>query len=490
MGKPTGFKEYARELPTRRNVDLRVLDYGDVYNPMPEDKLRTQGARCMDCGIPYCNNGCPLGNLIPEWNDQVYRGRFKDALATLLKTNNFPEFTGQICPAPCEEACTLNIWKTPVTIKLIEWNIIDHAFKEGWIKPMPPATRTGKKVAVIGSGPAGLGAAAQLNKAGHSVTVFERASRIGGLLMYGIPNFKLEKTVVERRVKLMEDEGIKFVVNANVGHDIKVDDLRREYDAICLCIGATNPRDLPAPGRDLKGIHYAMEFLPQQTQRVLGDEVPAQISAAGKHVIVIGGGDTGADCVGTSVRQGAASIRQIELLPKPPGDRTADMQPWPYWPFTLRSSTSHEEAANKLNNNEEVRDWSINTDKFEGENGVVKKLHGSRLEWVKGADGRMQMKKIEGSEFVWDCDLCLLAMGFLGPEKNGMIEQLGVKLDARGNIVVNENYETSVDGVFAAGDTRRGQSLVVWAISEGRCAASRIDQFLMGKTDLPYLKLF
>ncbi len=489
MGKPTGFKEFVRELPTRRNVDLRVLDYSDVYNPMPEDKLRTQGARCMDCGVPYCNNGCPLGNNIPEFNDFVYRGRMKEALDVLLKTNNFPEFTGQVCPAPCEEACTLNIWKTPVTIKLIEWNIIDHAFKNGWMKPNPPAKRTGKKVAVIGSGPAGLGAAAQLNKAGHLVTVYERADRIGGLLTYGIPNFKLEKWVVDRRVKLMEDEGIKFVTNANVGFNVKLEALKKEYDAICICIGATSPRDLPVPGRELSGVHYAMEFLPQQTKVVLGDNLEGQMTAKDKHVVVIGGGDTGADCVGTSVRQGAKSVSQIELLPKPPQDRTVDM-PWPYWPMTLRVSSSHEEAAGKLNNNEEIRDWSINTKKFTGEDGKVKTLHGVRLEWTKGADGRFNMTEVAGSEFELECDLCLLAMGFVGPEKNGLIDQLGVKLDGRGNIVVNDNYETSVDGVFAAGDTRRGQSLVVWALSEGRCAAARIDRFLMGATDLPYLKLF
>ncbi len=491
MGKPTGFKEYPREMPPRRPVELRILDYGDCYTPMPEDKLKTQGARCMDCGIPYCNNGCPLGNIIPEWNDQVYRGRFHDALNTLLKTNNFPEFTGQICPAPCEEACTLNIWKTPVTIKLIEWNIIDRAFREGWIKPQPPAKRTGKKVAVIGSGPAGLAAAAQLNKAGHLVTVYERETRPGGLLMYGIPNFKLEKTIVQRRLKIMEDEGVKFVCNANVGFNVKVEDLRKEFDAIVICTGATKPRDLPVPGRELKGVHYAMEFLPQQTKVVLGDKIPDQISAKGKNVIVIGGGDTGADCVGTSVRQGAKSVRQIELMPKPPEDRTADLAPWPYWPMILRSSTSHEEAANKLNNNQEVREWSIGTDKFSGENGVVKKYHAHKLEWTKGADGRPTMKKIEGSEFELDCDLCLLAMGFLGPEKNGIIEQLGIALDGRGNIIVDENYKTNIDGVYAAGDSRRGQSLVVWAISEGRAAASKVDAALMGgKTDLPYLKLF
>lgn len=489
MGKPTGFKEFVREMPTRRSVELRVMDYSDVYNPMPEDKLRTQGARCMDCGVPYCNNGCPLGNIIPEFNDYVYRGRFRDALDVLLKTNNFPEFTGQVCPAPCEEACTLNIWKTPVTIKLIEWNIINHAWKNGWMTPRPPSIRTGKKVAVIGSGPAGLATAAQLNKAGHWVTVFERADRIGGLLTYGIPNFKLEKWVVDRRIKLMEAEGIRFITNANVGFNVKVDDLRRDFDAICICIGSTTPRDLPVPGRELSGIHLAMDFLPQQTKKVLGDDIRDQISAQGKHVVVIGGGDTGADCVGTSVRQGAKSVRQIELLPKPPADRTPDM-PWPYWPMILRVSTSHEEAADRLNNRQEIRDWSINTKRFSGENGVVKKLHAIRLEWTKGPDGRMNMTEVPGSDFELDCDLCLLAMGFVGPEKGGLIEQLGLKLDPRGNILVNDKYETSTEGVFAAGDARRGQSLVVWALSEGRCAAAKIDEFLMGRTDLPYLKLF
>jgi glutamate synthase (NADPH/NADH) small chain len=489
MGKPTGFKEFVREMPPRRPVELRILDYKEVYFDMPEDKLRAQGARCMDCGIPYCNNGCPLGNLIPEWNDKVYRGRHQDALDLLLATNNFPEFTGTVCPAPCEEACTLNMWKSPVTIKLIEWNIIDKAFKDGRIKPTPPATRTGKKVAVIGSGPAGLAAAAQLNKAGHWVTVFERADRIGGLLTYGIPNFKLEKWVVERRVKLMEDEGIKFVTKANVGFNVKVDDLRKEFDAIVLCAGATHPRDLAVPGRELKGVHYAMEFLPQQTQVVLGDKVPDQITATGKHVVVIGGGDTGSDCVGTSVRQGAKSVRQLELLPKPPGDRTPDM-PWPLWPMILRSSTSHEEAAAAVNGGQEIRDWSVNTKKFTGENGVVKKLHGVKLEWQKGADGRPKMQEVAGSDFEFDCDLCLLAMGYLGPEKPGMIQQLGLKQDARGNVQVDDKYHTSVEGVFSAGDARRGQSLVVWAISEGRAAAHCVDEFLMGASDLPFLKLF
>jgi glutamate synthase (NADPH) small chain len=488
MGKPTGFKEFARETPTRRPVNLRVLDYKEIYNEMPEDKLKTQGSRCMDCGIPYCHNGCPLGNLIPEWNDRVYKGRWQDALDMLLKTNNFPEFTGTICPAPCEESCTLNIWKTPVTIKLIELNIIDHAFKTGLIKPTPPKMRTGKKIAVVGSGPAGLAAADQLNKAGHSVTVYERADRIGGLLTYGIPNFKLEKWVVDRRVKLMETEGVKFVTKANVGENVKVEDLQKEYDAICLTGGATAARDLPVPGRELKGVHFAMDYLPLATKKFMGDDVEI-IDAKGKHVVVIGGGDTGADCVGTSVRLGAKSVVQFELLPKPPIDRTIDM-PWPYWPMTLRSSTSHEEAG-QLVGKEEIREWSINTKAFAGENGVVKKLHGIHLEWVPTPGGRPQMKEVAGSEFEIPCDLCLLAMGFVGPEKKGMLEQLGVKLDQRGNVQVDANYMTSIPGVFAAGDMRRGQSLVVWAISEGRQAARCVDEFLMGHSDLlPKLKLF
>ena len=488
MGKPTGFKEYARELPARRPVNLRVLDYKEIYTEMPEDKLKAQGARCMDCGIPYCHSGCPLGNIIPDFNDRVYKGRWQDALDMLLKTNNFPEFTGTICPAPCEESCTLNIWKTPVTIKLIEHSIIEHAFEKGLMKPNPPKVRTGKKVAVIGSGPAGLATAAQLNKAGHVVTVFERADRIGGLLTYGIPNFKLEKRVVDRRVKLMEAEGVKFVTKAHVGVNVDVQNLLKDFDAICLTGGATAARDLSVPGRDLNGVHFAMEYLPLATKKLLGDEVEI-IDARGKNVVVIGGGDTGADCVGTSVRLGAKNVVQFELLPKPPIDRTIDM-PWPYWPMTLRSSTSHEEAA-ALDHKDEIREWSVNTKAFSGENGVVKTLHGVKLEWAKGAEGRPSMKEIAGSEFEIPCDLCLLAMGFVGPEKKGMIEQLAVNLDKRGNVVTDDNYMTSVPGVFAAGDMRRGQSLVVWAISEGRQAARCVDEFLMGHSDLlPKLKLF
>jgi glutamate synthase (NADPH/NADH) small chain len=496
MGKPTGFKEIDRKLPHRRPVELRLLDWNEVYErDVPKDLLRDQGARCMDCGIPFCHNGCPLGNIIPEWNDLVYKDRWKDALDMLFKTNNFPEFTGRVCPAPCEEACVLNINEKPVTIKLIEQSIIDHAFHEGWVKPEPPQTRTGKKVAVIGSGPAGLAAAAQLNKAGHLVTVFERADRIGGLLMYGIPNFKLEKEVVDRRVKLMEAEGITFRANANVGFDVKVEDLRRDFDAIVLCGGATAARELSVPGRELKGIYKAMDYLPQANKQCLGDDCGDDfIDAKGKHVIILGGGDTGADCLGTAQRQGAKSIKQFELLPRPPEKRSeqdiADgkLQPWPYWPMIYRTSSAHEEAAAVFGG--DIRDFSINTKSFSGSNGEVKKLHGVRLECNKDAAGRWQMKEIPGSEFELDCDLCFLAMGFVSPEHAGPIEQLDLKKDARGNVVVDESYMTSAPGVFAAGDMRRGQSLVVWAISEGRQAARGVDAFLMGRSELPYMKLF
>jgi len=491
MGKPTGFKEFPRETAKRRAVELRILDWDEVYNDVPVETLRDQGARCMDCGIPFCHGptGCPLGNIIPEWNDLVYRNRWRDALDMLFKTNNFPEFTGRVCPAPCEEACVLGINEKPVTIKQIEQNIIDQAFERGYVKPEPPETRTAKKVAVVGSGPSGLGCAAQLNKAGHEVTVFERADRVGGLLMYGIPNFKLEKHVVQRRVKLMEAEGIKFVTNANVGFNVKVEDLRRDFDAIVLCGGATKPRDLNVPGRDLRGIHMAMEYLPQQNKVNLGDTLPWQISAKDKHVVILGGGDTGADCLGTSIRQGCKSVKQFELLPKPPDSRgKPGVAPWPYWPVVFRTSSAHEEA-NKLAGSE-IRDFAINTKSFSGENGVVKKLHGIRLEWSKDATGKFVMKEIPSSEFTLDCDLCLLALGFLGPDPTGPIAQLGLSLDARGNVQVNEKYMSSVDGVFDAGDMRRGQSLVVWAISEGRQAARAVDESLMGRSDLPYIKLF
>jgi glutamate synthase (NADPH/NADH) small chain len=499
MGKPTGFKEIARELPKRRDVKLRVADWNEVYLDLPEEKLRKQGARCMDCGVPFCNSnhGCPLGNIIPEWNDLVYRNKWRDALEMLLKTNNFPEFTGRVCPAPCEEACVLGINEKPVTIKNIEVSIIEHAFENGWIQPQPPEVRTGKSVAVVGSGPAGLACAAQLNKAGHSVTVFERADRPGGLLMYGIPNFKLEKRVVERRLKIMEAEGIKFVCNANVGFNVKVEHLRRDFDTIVLCGGATKARDIGVPGRELAGIHLAMTYLPLQNKKNLGDQIFAEqmIDAKGKDVIILGGGDTGADCLGTAIRQGCKSVKQFELMPRPPEQRTSDLivegrvQPWPYWPMIFRTSSAHEEANAAAG--VEIRDFSINTKAFSGENGQVKKLHGVRLEWAKDPSGRHAMKEIAGSEFDLACDLCLLALGFVAPEKEGAIEQLGLKLDNRGNIICNENYATSVPGIFAAGDNRRGQSLIVWAISEGRQAARGVDAFLMGSSDLgPVIQLF
>ena len=497
MGKPTGFKEIPREMPKRREVTLRLLDWNEIYEPLGDDKLRKQGARCMDCGIPFCNNGCPLGNIIPEWNDLVYKDRWHDAVHMLLKTNNFPEFTGRVCPAPCEEACVLGINEKPVTIKNIELNIIEHAFEHGWIGPHQPPLRTGKKVAVVGSGPAGLACAAQLNKAGHWVTVFERADRVGGLLMYGIPNFKLEKRFIDRRVKMMEEEGIKFVVNANVGKNVKTEDLRRDFDAIVLCGGATHARDLKVPGRELNGIHFAMDYLPLANKRNLGDKIPDShfITAKGKHVIILGGGDTGADCLGTAQRQGCKSVRQFELLPRPPEGRTSELvsqghvQPWPHWPVIFRTSSAHEESNAVAGG--EIRDFSINTKAFTGENGTVKKLIRVRLEWVRAADGKLAMKEIPGTEEELDCDLCLLALGFVHPEHDGPVGQLGLKLDNRGNVQCDENYMTSVPGVFAAGDMRRGQSLIVWAISEGRQAARGVDQFLMGNSDLgPVIKLF
>ena len=476
MGKITGFMEIKRETPSRRPVRERVTDWREYDLKMPDDKLVQQGARCMDCGIPFCHKGCPLGNIIPDWNDLVYRGRWREAIDRLHWTNNFPEFTGRVCPAPCEEACVLNINNDPVTIKLIEKSIIDHAWANGYVTPQPNPRKTGKKVAVVGSGPSGMACAQQLARAGHSITLYERADRIGGLLRYGIPEFKLEKWQVERRVEQMKAEGVEIVANCRVGFDVHADDLRRKHDAIVLTIGATKPRDLPVPGRELKGIHFAMEFLPQQNKRNAGDTIPpdTSITAKDKRVIILGGGDTGSDCLGTSNRQGASIVYQYELLPMPPDKRTASM-PWPDWPMILRTSTSHEEGVS--------RDWSINTKYFSGENGVVKKLHGVRLNW-KQDNGRMAMEEIPGSEFELDCDLVLLALGFLGPEPDGIVGELGLKLDQRGNIAC-EDYHSSVPGVFAAGDSRRGQSLVVWAIWEGRECARAVDAYLMGKSFLP-----
>ncbi|MGD0964604.1 MAG: glutamate synthase subunit beta [Candidatus Acidiferrales bacterium] len=464
MGKVTGFKEYHRETPTRRPVAQRINDYFEVYQPFPEESVRTQAARCMDCGIPFCHTGCPVNNIIPDWNDLVYHDEWKDAIRILHSTNNFPEFTGRICPAPCEAACVLGINEPAVTIKVIEKTIVDHAWKEGWIKPEPPQTRTGKRVAVVGSGPAGLAAAQQLNRAGHWVTLFEKADRIGGLLRYGIPDFKMEKRVLDRRLEQMIAEGVQFQTNAHVGHNVPVEALRKEFDAVLLSGGAEAPRDLKVPGRELKGIHFAMDFLPQQNKRVAGDEVPGQILATGKHVVIIGGGDTGADCLGTCHRHKAAAVSQFEIMPMPPEERHAST-PWPLWPLQLRTESAHEEGG--------LRDWALGTTKFVGDNnGNLKQLHGVRV----GPPPRFE--PVPGTEVVIDTDLVLLALGFTGPVKKGMVEQFGVELDSRGNLATKGNYMSSVPGVFAAGDMRRGQSLVVWAIAEGRSAAKAIDQYL------------
>ena len=464
MGKVTGFKEYARETPTRRPVNERVKDYFEVYEPFGEDRVRTQAARCMDCGIPFCHTGCPVNNIIPDWNDLAYRDEWKEAIRVLHSTNNFPEFTGRICPAPCEAACVLGINEPPVTIKLIEKSIVEHAWKEGWIKPEPPETRSGKRVAVVGSGPAGLAAAQQLNRAGHLVTVFEKADRIGGLLRYGIPDFKMEKYVLDRRLDQMSAEGVVFQASAHVGKNVPVEDLRKEFDAILLAGGAEHPRDLSVPGRELKGIHFAMDYLPQQNRKIAGDQVASQILANGKRVVIIGGGDTGADCLGTCHRQGATSVLQFEIMPMPPQERHPST-PWPLWPLQLRTESAHEEGG--------TRDWAAGTTKFTGdENGNVRELHGIRV----GPPPKFE--PVPGTEFAIEADLVLLAMGFTGPVKQGMIEQLGVELDGRGNIATKGNYASSVPGIFSAGDMRRGQSLVVWAIAEGRGAARAIDEYL------------
>jgi glutamate synthase (NADPH) small chain len=471
MGKVTGFLEYTREVPGRRPPTERVKDWFEIYQPFPEESIKEQGARCMDCGVPFCHTGCPVNNIIPDWNDLVFRGRWRDAIRVLHSTNNFPEFTGRICPAPCEASCVLAINEPAVTIKNIEKTIVDRAWEEGWIVPEPPAKKTGKRVAVVGSGPAGLAAAQQLARAGHAVTVFEKADRIGGLLRYGIPNFKMEKHLIDRRMEQMRREGVEFVVNANIGVNKKASDLRDDFHAIILAGGAEHPRDLKVPGRELNGIHLAMDFLPQANKVFEGDTVPNQILATGKRVVIIGGGDTGADCLGTSHRQGAAHITQFELMPKPPDERSPET-PWPMWPMQLRVESSHEEGG--------IRDWSVNTVKFSGDaSGNVKKLHGVRV----GAPPKFVTQP--GTEFNLDVDLVLLAMGFTGPVRTGMLDDLGVAIDGRGNVVADANYMTSVPGVFAAGDTRRGQSLVVWAIAEGRKAARGVDEYLMGTSKLP-----
>jgi glutamate synthase (NADPH) small chain len=476
MGQVDGFMKYDRENPKSRDPKERLKDYKEIYTPLEKEKVKANAARCMDCGVPFCHNGCPLGNNIPDFNDAVYQGRWEDAVKILSSTNNFPEFTGRICPAPCEASCVLSINNNPVTIEYIEKTIAETGFEKGYIKASPPKTRTGKRVAVVGSGPAGLAAAAQLNKAGHWVTVFERSDRVGGLLRYGIPDFKLEKTVIDRRVRLMEQEGIIFRTNAHVGVNISAKHLQAEFDSVVLTGGASAPRDLPIPGRNFKGVHFAMEFLPQQNKRVAGDRIfSGDILASGKNVLVIGGGDTGSDCVGTSNRQGAKSVTQIELLAKPPLKRNED-NPWPLWPMVLMTSSSHEEGVN--------RQWAILTKEFLGDNnGRLTGLKVVDITWGVNAQGKMGFQEVAGTERVIPCELALLAIGFVGAEKGGMLEELQVELDERGNIRT-ENYMTNQDGIFAAGDIRRGQSLVVWAISEGREAARAVDTWLMGTSQL------
>lgn len=494
MGKPTGFMEYERELPADRPALERLNDWQEFHEHFPVPKLREQAGRCMDCGIPFCHtgtlisgmaSGCPINNLIPEWNDLIYRGLWHEALERLLKTNNFPEFTGRVCPAPCEGSCVLGLTDPPVTIKNIECSIVDKGFAEGWVVPEPPTKRTGKTVVVVGSGPAGLACAAQLNRAGHLVTVYERSDRIGGLLMYGIPNMKLDKTLVQRRIDLMAKEGVTFVTNTAIGTDLPATKLQEDFDAIVLCCGATKPRDLPIPGRDLEGIHFAMAFLHANTKSLLdsGHEDGNYISATDKHVIVIGGGDTGTDCVGTSLRHQCKSLEQFEILPRPPDTRQPD-NPWPEWPKIFRTDYGQEEAAARFGN--DPRTFEIMTEKFIGdEHGHVKALHTVNIKWVTDDHGRFVPQKIAGTEKVWPADLVLLALGFLGPEET-IIEQLGLKRDDRSNVqAVEGKYATSVAGVFAAGDMRRGQSLVVWAINEGRGAARECDRYLMGTTHLP-----
>jgi glutamate synthase (NADPH/NADH) small chain len=478
MGKPTGFIEIQRKKHPTRPVEERLEDWREVYLPYPKTDLQMQGARCMDCGIPFCHQGCPLGNLIPDWNDFVYRDRWQAALDRLHATNNFPEFTGRLCPAPCEGSCVLGINADPVTIKAVEVSIIDHAYEQGWVAAQPPRTRTWKKVAVVGSGPAGLAAADQLNRAGHSVTVFEKSDRIGGLLRYGIPEFKMEKRVLSRRLAIMEEEGVVFRAGVNIGAAVPVKRLTSDYDAVLLAAGAGAPRDLKVPGRELNGIHFAMEYLTLSNKRCEGDAIPNDqfISAEGKHVIIIGGGDTGADCLGTAHRQRPLSVTQLELLPMPPLTRAAD-NPWPQWPNIFRVSTAHEEGGERL--------YSVNTQRFVGDDrGRVRALQAVKVEMAR-KDGRMEFVPIAGSEFEIPADLVLLAMGFVGPERGPLIDELGVKLTERGNVWRDARWMTSVPGVFAAGDMQRGQSLIVWAIAEGRSAARGIDQYLMGESKLP-----
>lgn len=475
MGDARGFLEHDREVPERRSVSVRLNDWNEVYEDFSDDRLQVQASRCMDCGIPFCNNGCPLGNLIPEWNDLVYRDQWEEANNRLHETNNFPEFTGRLCPAPCEGSCVLGINEPPVSIKQVEVSIVDKAWKMGWVKPIIPQIQTGRRIAVVGSGPAGLAAAQQLTRVGHETVVFEKADRIGGLLRYGIPEFKLEKKHLDRRLAQMEIEGTEFRTNTEIGIDISGDQLLEGFDAVVLAGGATQWRDLPIPGRELEGIYQAMEYLPQANRIQEGDKVTESISAEGKKVVIIGGGDTGADCLGTALRQGAEIVHQFEIMPRPPEERS-DSNPWPTWPLIYRVSSAHEEGGK--------RSFAINTSEFVGENGKLKHLKTHRVEQVI-ENGKMSFEEIENSEKEIEADLVFLALGFNGPEKSPIIEQLGVSLDQRGNVDRTETYETSIKRVFTCGDMGRGQSLIVWAIAEGRSCAAAVDQFLMGATELP-----
>ena len=477
MANSMAFVQIQRQLPKRRPVEERVRDWGEVYNPFPEDKLTSQARRCMDCGIPFCHQGCPLGNLIPEWNDLVTRDKWSEAIDRLHLTNNFPEFTGKLCPAPCEDACVLSINSDPVTIKQVELSIIEHAFREGWVTAHPPATRTGKRVAVVGSGPAGLAAAQELNRAGHLVTVFERDDRIGGLIRYGIPDFKMDKKLLDRRLALLQEEGITLRPNAHIGGNIPADELRRDHDAVVLALGALRPRDLSVPGRELAGIHFAMPYLTMQNRRNAGDHIPDEefVSAEGKHVVILGGGDTGADCLGTAHRQGAKSVTQLQWRPAPPEMRTPN-NPWPEWGYIFRTSPAHEEGGERA--------FSISTKEFIGEDGRVRAMRAVRVEVEDPGDRRAHLREVPGTEHEIPADLVLLAIGFAGPERHSVVQELGVELTDRGTLAMNEDKMTSVPGVFVAGDAERGASLIVWAIADGRTTARNVDRYLMGSTEL------